>query len=77
MPLYTIRNKDTGHEEEVFMSISEKEDFLSNNPQFEQVFVKVSIGDSHRLGMKKPDDGFRDRLRDIKKTHYGSNINTW
>jgi hypothetical protein len=35
------------------------------------------IGDPHRLGLKKPDAGFRDVLKNIKSHHKRSNINTW
>ena len=34
-------------------------------------------GDPWHFAGKKPDDGFKDRLREIKKSHYGSVINTW
>ena len=34
-------------------------------------------GDPWHFAGKKPDDGFKDRLKEIKKSHRGSNINTW
>ena len=34
-------------------------------------------GDPWHFAGKKPDDGFKDRLKEIKKSHYGSVINTW
>ena len=34
-------------------------------------------GDPWHFAGKKPDAGFRDRLKEIKKSHYGSTINTW
>jgi hypothetical protein len=27
------------------------------------------------MGMRKPDDGFRDRLKEIKSSHAGSTMN--
>ena len=29
------------------------------------------------VGPKKPDQGFNDRLKDIKRSHRGSNINIY
>jgi hypothetical protein len=44
-----------------------------------------ALGDSVRLGLRKPDDAFRDVLKNVKKHHPGSikkdgvanKINTW
>jgi putative FmdB family regulatory protein len=35
----------------------------------------TSIGDPIKLGIRKPDETFRDRLREIKKNHPGSKMN--
>ena len=40
-------------------------------------FGKISLVDPVRLGRKKPDDGFRDVLKEIKRNNRGSNINTF
>lgn len=70
MPSYTLLNKDTGEYIDVVMSINEKEEYLKTNTNMTQVIVKApSIGDSIRLGLRKPDDAFRDRLKEIKKAH--------
>tara|TARA_Y100000004_G_scaffold125812_1_gene141546 strand:- start:1283 stop:1534 length:252 start_codon:yes stop_codon:yes gene_type:complete len=45
-----------------------------------KIEIKIAapgMADAARIGMKKPDAGFRDRLKEIKKAHRGSNINTW
>ena len=68
MPTYRFHNEDTGEEFEEFMMISELDSYLKNNPNLTQMLNGVpGIGDSVRLGMKKPDNGFRDVLREIKK----------
>lgn len=82
MPTYLFRDTTTGVEEELFMSISDRTIYLETNPHIEQlVHGAPALGDSIRLGLRKPDDGFRDRLREIKKAHSGgitrSNINTF
>ena len=70
MPTYLFKNINTDEEQELFMSITERDKYLEGNPDITQlVHGAPSIGDSIRLGLRKPDDGFRDRLREIKKHH--------
>jgi hypothetical protein len=78
MPTYEFRNVETGEIVERVMRMSEYDDFVKNNPHLERFFSAAPpIGDPIRLGLKKPDDAFRDRLKDIKSTHYKSKINTF
>lgn len=75
MPYYTIRNNETNTVEDVFMSILEKEKLLKENPHLEQIFTTApNIGDSVRLGIRKPDNSFRDILRNVKKEHAHSTV---
>ncbi len=37
MPTYSFRDKQTGEEFDVFMSISELDDFLDNHPELEKL----------------------------------------
>lgn len=70
MPSYTFKNTETDEVINTIMSIAEREIFLVENPHMQQQIVSApSIGDSIRLGLKKPDNGFRDRLKEIKKAH--------
>ena len=48
------------------MTISALDDFLKNNSHLTQLVNGAPMIHSGR-GMKKPDDGFRDLLKDIKK----------
>lgn len=77
MPTYTFVNKDTGEEITEIMSIVEMEDFLIKNKNFQQVLYPVGIADPSRLGIRKPDSGFRDVLKKIKSKHRRSTVNTW
>ena len=78
MPTYEFENKNTGEVFEEIMSIAAKEEYLVDNPHIQQIFtVAPPLGDIHRLGMKKPDDGFRDVLRNIKKLNPRSKVNTF
>lgn len=78
MPTYTYRNKATDIEWTEMRSIAENDQFLQDNPHIIQLIVKApTLGDSARLGFKKPDEGFRDILRAVKKRSPGSKINTF
>jgi hypothetical protein len=69
MPTYTFIDKETGEETTRLMSISEMEKFCKKNTHLEQVIGAPAIGDTVRLGLKKPDNAFRDHLKEIKKKH--------
>ena len=82
MPSYLFLNTNTNEEFEDFMSISAMEEYLASNPHIQPLMNGApAIGDSIRLGLRKPDDAFRDRLREIKKAHSKglskANINTF
>lgn len=78
MATYNFRHRKTGKVTEVTMTIAEAEQYEKDNPQLEWMCGAPAVGiDTTRLGMRKPTDAFRDRLKDIKKTHYKSNINTF
>lgn len=65
MPTYRFVN-ETGEEFEEFMSISALDEYLKENPNLTQLVNGAPMISSGR-GMQKPDDGFRDLLKDIKK----------
>ncbi len=78
MPTYSFENINTGEVTEEFMSISKLDEYLAANPQVKIIITQAPpIGDPHRLGLKKPDAGFRDVLKNIKSKHKRSVINTW
>lgn len=79
MANYTFLNKKTNEEFDISMPISELDQYKANNPDFEQLIVKApSIADPTRLGLRKPDSGFRDVLKRVKKASGRKNtINTW
>lgn len=75
---FNFRNRKTGKIVQRNMSIAEAEQYEKDHPTEEWMCGTPTIGiDTTRLGLKKPDDGFRDRLKDIKKSHFGSKINTF
>lgn len=77
MPRYVFLNKETNQEEVHWLKISELPSFVEQNPQLEQKLGAVPTGDIVRLGLKKPDGGFRDALKHVKRSHIRSTVNTW
>jgi hypothetical protein len=76
MPTYTFTNTET---EEVFtemMTISERDEFLTNNPHIKQNLATPGFADPVRLGVRKIDRSFNDVLLKAKSAHKGSNVNT-
>jgi hypothetical protein len=77
MPTYTFINTETDDEfEEFFKSWTNKDEFLEANPHIKQtVRTAPAVGYNDA---RKPDEGFRDILRDIKKgSGKGAEINTF
>jgi hypothetical protein len=78
LPNYTFKNTNTNETFDVSMRIAELDQYKLDNPHLSQLIVRApAIGDAHRLGRLKPDDGFRDVLRNVKHHHKKDNINTW
>ena len=75
MPTYQFRDKNTGEESELFMSWTVLDPYLKKNKNLEQIIGAPAIGDSIRLGLRKPDSSFRDKLKEIKKQHSKGLIN--
>jgi hypothetical protein len=76
MPTYTFTNTET---EEVFteiLSLSEREEFLKNNPHIKQNLATPGYADSVRLGVRKIDKSFNDVLIKAKSAHKYSTIDT-
>jgi hypothetical protein len=77
MPNYTYFNSQTEELEIHSMPISELESFREKNPHLEQRITLIPLADPTRLGLRKPDSGFRDALKHVKRSHYKSNVNDW
>ena len=66
MPTYKFLNNETNQEHEEFMTISALDEYLKANPNLTQLVNGAPMISSGR-GMGKPENGFRDLLKDIKK----------
>ena len=74
MPTYTYRNINTGEVFDKMMKIADKEQFLLDNPNLESIIGAPAMGDSVRLGIRRPDNGFREVLSKISDANYKSNL---
>jgi hypothetical protein len=74
MPLYDFRNKDTGEVFEKMMSISAKEEYLKENPNIEAMLGMNALIDPVRLGLRRPDQGFKEVLQRIDEKTAGSRL---
>jgi len=76
MPTYTFRNKVTGEVKDDFMSMTAREEYLTLNPDIEVLITApVGFADSFKMGMKKPDSGFKEVLQKIHERVPGSKLN--
>lgn len=58
MAYYSFKDKETGEEFDLEMPISERDQFLADNPNVIQLIRSINFGDSARLGIKKPPADF-------------------
>ena len=79
MASYTFYDTKKKKEFDISMPISELDEYKAQNPHLEQrIKTAPSIADPTRLGLRKPDAGFRDVLKRIKKGSGRNNtVNTW
>lgn len=75
MPLYELKNTETGEIFEKTMKISEYEEYLNQNKHIVRHFTTMHFQDSVSLGIKKPPREFQEEvIGRIKKNNPGHNI---
>jgi hypothetical protein len=75
MPIYDFRNKDTGEVFEKVMSIAAKAEYLKENPNIEPLITGMApLIDPYRLGLVKPDQGFKEVLQRVHEKTAGSKL---
>lgn len=72
MPEYTFFNIESGMEWDDIMSISEKEEFLKNNPKVTQVLNTMNIVSG--VGGIRNDAGWGEVLQKTAEAHPGSEL---
>ncbi len=75
MPIYTVRNNLTGEVKDVTMKIAARDQYLLDNPDCEFIITQApSLGDSIRLGIKRPDNAWKEVLQKIDSRTPGSTL---
>lgn len=67
MPTYTFRHKTTEEQKTVILSFAEREKFLEDNTDWEQVVSSPKIVSGVKTALRMTDDGWKDRLKQIDK----------
>lgn len=74
MPIYNFKNTKTDEIVELEMSMSEREEFLTN-PEWEQVLITpLNIGDAVRLGVAKPPAWMTNKIRHMENTIHRNSL---
>jgi hypothetical protein len=74
MPRYILKDANTGEQSEFWGSYDEMKAHCAENPELSTVIgaPKITSGGSITDKTDKLPDGFKDKLREIKKKHPGS-----
>lgn len=73
MPTYEFRNKQTGEVTEHIMRISERDEFIKNNPHLEQTITQAPAFAGDHITLRK-DTGFKEVLQKIHERTPGSQL---
>jgi hypothetical protein len=68
MPTYAFKDTTTGEMFEKVMKIAEREQYLQENPNLQQMVTAPVLIDPVRLGVRKVDSGFKEVLQKIHTT---------
>lgn len=74
MPLYEFVNTETNEVFDLIMKISEKEQYLRDNPHIQALLSAPTMMDPVRVGVRKPDNGFKEVLQRIHEKTPGSRL---
>lgn len=73
MPMYTFKDTENGEVYDKTMKIADLDGYLRDNPSLQVIIRPVNF--IYDAGTNiKVDDGFRDRMKEIKKTYKINNI---
>ena len=73
MPTYDFLNTETGEVEERFMSLSQREQFLKENPHMQQMIGATATVSGVSIVGKVP-DGFKEVLAKVSENHKQSSV---
>lgn len=67
MPTYNMKNKVTGEVREMYLTISGRDEFLKENPDWEQALSTPRLVSQVGSNISKTDGGWKEVLGKIKK----------
>jgi hypothetical protein len=73
MPTYDFLNTQTGDIEEHFLSLSQREQFLKDNPHMQQMIGATATVSGVSITGKVP-DGFKEVLAKVSENHKQSSV---
>ena len=73
MPTYDFLNTQTGDIEERFLSLSQREQFLKDNPHMQQMIGATATVSGVSITGKVP-DGFKEVLAKVSENHKQSSV---
>jgi hypothetical protein len=73
MPTYDFLNTETGEVEERFMSLSQREQFIKDNPHMQQMIGATATVSGVSITGKVP-DGFKEVLAKVSENHKQSTV---
>lgn len=75
MPLYDFKNTETGEYEEKFVSMSDYDQFLKDNPHLERAYIKAPALNKGGIGDRtKVNDGFKEVLSKVADANPNSKL---
>lgn len=75
MPTYSFRDKTTGEIFDKILRISEREQFLTDNPNLEQVLTQAPQINANTIGSNQHRKAFKEVLNKIHSKTAGSVMN--
>lgn len=72
MPTYTMRNLETGDEQTLILTLSERQPWIDANPDWEQALSTPLLVREAKGALAKSPDSWKDHLKTMKK-HSGRN----
>ena len=74
MPTYVFTDANTGEQFDKFMKISEREEYLKQNPHLTPVLTAPAICDPVRVGARKLDSGFKEVLQKVNERNPNNDL---
>lgn len=75
MPTYPVKHNQTGETQELYMSMSEYEQWKKDNPDWEKDWSAGVGGVTY--GMPKQSDGFKEVMSKVQKAHPRANLSRY